>query len=46
MKWTTDFVKMGQFKTQLKTPLSSRNESASLDGKEVSSGGLKMYKEN
>ena len=35
---------MGRLKTQMEAPLSSRNKISSLDGKGVSSGGLKMYK--
>ena len=37
-------VKVGKFKTQMDAPLSSRNKSSSLEGIEVSSLGLKMYK--
>ena len=35
---------MGRFKTQIDDPLSTKNNSSSLEGIEVSWEGLKMYK--
>ena len=35
---------MGKFKTQIVAPLSSRIKNSILEGKEVSSGGLKIYR--
>ena len=37
-------MKVGNFKTQMEAPLSSRNKVSSLDGKEVCSGGLKIHR--
>ena len=37
-------VKVGKFKTQMDAPLSRRNKSSILEGIEVSSLGLKIYK--
>ena len=37
-------VKVGKFKTQMDAPLSSRNKSSNLEGMEVSSLGLEIYK--
>ena len=35
---------MGKFKTHIDAPLSSTNRSSNLEGSEVSSVGLKLYK--
>ena len=35
---------MGTLKTQMGKPLSSRNRSSKLEGREVSSSGLKKYR--
>ena len=37
-------MKVGKFKTQKEASLSSGNKVSSLAGKEVSSGGLKIYR--
>ena len=37
-------VKVGKFKTQMDAPLSRRNKSSNLEGIEVSSLGLKIYR--
>ena len=37
-------VKVGKLKTQMDAPLSSKNKSSNLEGIEVSSLSLKMYK--
>ena len=39
--WSAMIVEVGKFKTQIDAPLSSKNKSFYLDGKEMSSGASK-----